>query len=198
MAQANGLKRRDCPRRGLSLSLRGPMAYDHIRILNTLFASGVWYEMTLSEIRVYVAICGHWNWQRLEAYPSINTLAEETRLSRRGVIYAIERLKERGLIRVIKKGRKNYYQIFDYLFKMSLTSKGAKSALIDWIGAGLEKTGAEGGSDKCTRVHQHINYTINHTTITNSFNPVVEKAEPDYMKQMRRDLIASGKYRIQS
>jgi len=58
------------------------MAYDHIRILNTLFASGVWYEMTLSEIRVYVDICSHWNWQRLEAYPSIKTLAEETRLSR--------------------------------------------------------------------------------------------------------------------
>ena len=65
------------------------MAYDHIRILNTLFASGVWYEMTLSEIRTYVAICSHWNWQRLEAYPAINTLAGETRLSRRGVIYAV-------------------------------------------------------------------------------------------------------------
>ncbi|MDP2904798.1 MAG: hypothetical protein Q8O22_00675 [Candidatus Omnitrophota bacterium] len=57
------------------------MAYDHIRILNTLFASGVWYEMTLSEVRVYVAICSHWNWQSLEAYPSINTLTAETRLS---------------------------------------------------------------------------------------------------------------------
>jgi len=30
-----------------------------------------------------------WNWQRLEAYPAINTIAEETRLSRRGVIYAV-------------------------------------------------------------------------------------------------------------
>ena len=45
-------------------------------------------------------------------------------------------------------------------------------------------------------VHHHINYTINHTTITNSFNVALEKAEPDYMKQIRRDLIASGKYRM--
>jgi len=96
------------------------MPYDHIRILNTLFASGVWYEMTLSEVRVYVAICSHWNWQRLEAYPAINTLAQETCLSRRGVIYALEKLKNKGLIRVVKKGRKNYYQIFDYLFKMAV------------------------------------------------------------------------------
>ncbi len=172
------------------------MPYDHIRILNTLFASGVWYEMTLSEVRVYVAICGHWNWQRMEAYPAINTLVAETRLSRRGVIYALERLKGRGLIRVIKKGRRNYYQIFDYLFKMASTSNGAKSALIDWIGADLEKIGEAERADKCKDIHQHINYTINHTTITNSFNPVVEKTEPDYMKQMRKDLLASGRYQV--
>jgi DNA-binding transcriptional MocR family regulator len=170
------------------------MPYDHIRILNTLFASGVWYEMTLSEIRVYVAICGHWNWQRLEAYPSINTLAGETRLSRRGVIYAIERLKGRGLIRVVKRGRKNYYQIFDYLFKMASTSIGAKSALIDWIGADFAKTSAPECPDKCTQVHHHINYTINHTTITNSFNTAEKESGPDYLKQMHRDLLASGRY----
>ncbi|MGB4521012.1 MAG: helix-turn-helix domain-containing protein [Candidatus Omnitrophota bacterium] len=172
------------------------MAYDHIRILNTLFASGVWYEMTLSEVRVYVAICSHWNWQRLEAYPAINTLAEETQLSRRGVIYAIEKLRDKGLIRVVKKGRKNYYQIFDYLFKMASRSISAKTALIDWIGADFDKTSATDCPNKCTRVHHHINYTINHTTITNSFNVSGEKTEPDYLKQMRRDLIISGKYRI--
>lgn len=172
------------------------MPYDHIRILNTLFASGVWYEMTLSEVRAYVAICSHWNWQRLEAYPSIKTLVEETRLSRRGVIYAIGKLKDKGLIRVVKKGRKNYYQIFDYLFKMSSASKGAKSALIDWIGADFSETGAPACPDRCTRLHQHINYTINHTTITNYFNTAVPEPEPDYMKQMRQDLIASGRYRI--
>lgn len=172
------------------------MAYDHIRILNTLFASGVWYEMTLSEIRVYVAICSHWNWQKLEAYPAINTIAEETRLSRRGVIYAVEKLKKRGLIRVVKKGRKNYYQIFDYLFKMASRSKGAKTALIEWIGANPDKINAQGCTNRCTHVHRHINYTINNTTITNSFNAAAEKTESDYLTQMRRDLIASGRYRI--
>ena len=172
------------------------MAYDHIRILNTLFASGVWYEMTLSEIRVYVAICGHWNWQRLEAYPSMKTLAEETYLSRRGVIYAVEKLKKKGLIRVVKKGRKNYYQIFDYLFKMTATSIGAKSALIDWIGADFAKTGEQGCVDGCSPIHHHINYTINNTIITNSFNKSGEKTEPDYLTQMRKDLVESGRYRI--
>ena len=172
------------------------MAYDHIRILNTLFASGVWYEMTLSEIRTYVTICSHWNWQRLEAYPAIKTLAGETRLSRRGVIYAIDKLKKKGLIRVIKKGRKNYYQIFDYLFKMASRSKGAKTALIDWIGADLGNTDAQGSINRCTHVHHHINYTINNTTITNSFNEPEEETRNDYLKQMHRDLIASGRYRI--
>ena len=170
------------------------MTYDHIRILNTLFASGVWYEMTLSEVRVYVAICSHWNWQRLEAYPAINTIAEETRLSRRGVIYALERLKERGIISVIKKKKKNYYQIFDYLFKMIAISIGAKSALIDWIGADFAKTGEQERVDRCTHIHHHINYTINNTIITNSFNKSGEKTEPDYLKQMRSDLLASGRY----
>jgi len=172
------------------------MAYDHIRILNTLFASGVWYEMTLSEVRVYVAICSHWNWQSLEAYPSINTLTTETRLSRRAVIYAVARLKDRGLIRVVKKGRKNFYQIFDYLFKMSSASKGAKSALIDWIGADFAPTGATACPDRCTPAHHHINYTINNTTITNSFNDSKATAEPDYINRMRNDLIAGGKYRF--
>jgi len=172
------------------------MAYDHIRILNTLFASGVWYEMNLSEVRVYVAICSHWNWQRLEAYPAIKTLAGETRLSRRGVIYAIDKLKKKGLIRVIKKGRKNYYQIFDYLFKMASRSKGAKTALIEWIGANPDKINAQGCTNRCTHVHHHINYTINNTTITNSFNEPEEETRNDYLKQMHRDLIASGRYRI--
>lgn len=172
------------------------MAYDHIRILNTLFASGVWYEMTLSEVRTYVAICSHWNWQTLEAFPAINTLAQETRLSRRAVIYAIEKLKNRGLIRVIKKGRKNYYQIFDYLFKMAARSTGAKTALIDWIGVDFNATSATDCSNKRNVVHQHINYTINHTTITNSFNNAMDKDEPDYLRQMRRDLLASGRYRL--
>ena len=171
------------------------MPYDHIRILKTLFASGVWYEMTLSEIRVYVAICGYWNWHSLEAYPSINTLAEEVKLSRRGVIYAIKKLEAKGLIRVVKKGRRNYYQIFDYLFKMASASKGAKSALIDWMGADFGETGAQESPDKCSPVHHHINYTINHTTITNSFNAATEKVEPDYLKQMKEDLLASGRYR---
>ncbi len=170
------------------------MPYDHIRILNTLFASGVWYEMTLSEIRVYISICSHWNWHNLEAYPTIVTLTRESRLSRRGVIYAIEKLQGRGLIRVVKKGRKNYYQIFDYLFKMAATSKGAKTALIDWIGADFARTGEPECPDKCTPIHHHINYTINHTAITNSFNS--PKPEPDYLTRMRQELIAGGKYRI--
>jgi len=170
------------------------MPYDHIRILNTLFASGVWYEMTLSEIRVYVAICSHWNWYALEAYPAINTLAQEVRLSRRGVIYAIKKLEAKGLIRVVRKGRKNYYQIFDYLFKMAATCKGAKSALIEWLGADSDKIDAPEGLNRCTHLHHHINYTINHTTITNSFNSFAEKTEPDYLKQMRKDLLAGGRY----
>ncbi len=124
------------------------MPYDHIRILNTLFTSGVWFEMSLSEVRVYIAICGHWNWHTLEAYPAINTLAQEVRLSRRGVIYAIKKLEAKGLIRIIKKGRKNYYQIFDYLFKMASRSTSAKTALIDWIGADFNKTGAQAGINK--------------------------------------------------
>lgn len=170
------------------------MAYDHIRILKTLFASGVWYEMTLSEVRVYVAICGYWNWQALEAYPAINTLVQEVKLSRRGVIYAIKKLEVKGLIRVVKKGRRNYYQIFDYLFKMAATSKGAKSALIDWIGADFNQIDAQENPNRCTHIHHHINYTINHTTITNSFNAPKREAELDYVKQMREDLLASGRY----
>ncbi len=172
------------------------MPYDHIRILNTLFASGVWFEMTLAEVRVYVAICSHWNWHTLEAFPTINTLAQEVRLSRRGVIYAIKKLEAKGLIRIVKKGRKNYYQIFDYLFKMATRSKGAKNALIEWIGADFEKTGEQGNTNRCSPVHHHINYTINNTTINNSFNTAQEGNEQDYLKQMRKDLLESGKYRI--
>jgi DNA-binding Lrp family transcriptional regulator len=150
----------------------------------------------LPTVRVYVAICSHWNWHTLEAFPTINTLAQEVRLSRRGVIYAIKKLEAKGLIRIVKKGRKNYYQIFDYLFKMAATSKGAKTALIEWIGADFEKTGEQDSINRCTPVHPHINYTINNTTITNSFNKLEEKTESDYLKRMRSDLIASGRYQI--
>lgn len=172
------------------------MAYDHIRILNTLFASGVCYEMTLSEVRVYIAICSHWNWYTLEVYPAIDTLTKETRLSRRGVIYAIGRLEDKGLIRIIKKGRENHYQIFDYLFKMASRSKGAKSALMEWIGVDFSKTGATECKDRCTPAHHHINYTINNTIITNSFKATRKEDEPDYQKQMRQELLTSEKYRF--
>jgi hypothetical protein len=80
---------------------------------------------------------------------------------------------------------------------MAQRSTSAKSALIDWIGADFNKTGASQCPDKCTSVHQHINYTINNTTITNYFNAArTTSDEPDYLKQMREDLIASGKYGI--
>ena len=47
-------------------------------------------------------------------------------------------------------------------------------------------------------VHHHINYTINQTTITNSFNEPEEETKNDYLKQMRSDLLSSGRYQVKA
>lgn len=79
---------------------------------------------------------------------------------------------------------------------MASTSKGAKSALIEWIGADFKETGAQEDPDKCAQVQHHINYTINNTTITDSFSADKGRNEQGYVKQMRKDLIASGRYQL--
>lgn len=61
------------------------------------------------EILIYVCIRRYMNSKTLEAWPSIATIAKESGCARKTVLEIIERIEEKGYIKVIKKGRCNHY-----------------------------------------------------------------------------------------
>lgn len=67
-----------------------------------------------SDVTVAAAIATHVNNRTGQAWPSVNTLAAETRLDRKAVLHAISRLEDTGLLTVNRQpGRGNHYTVAD-------------------------------------------------------------------------------------
>lgn len=163
------------------------MPYDHIRIMNTVFESGVWGKLTASAIKTYTAICKHYNWERRRSNPSIKKIAQECGISKRSVNYAIEELIKEGLI--IKKKEENSlgypfnsYIVVDYLLKelenLSRDTKiplAQRIALANAINCLIPET-----YFTAKRKGLHTNYIVNnYINITNSFNQTSPKIKKE-------------------
>lgn len=71
-------------------------------------------ESSMSARLVLIAIASHADRDGLKAFPSLDTLARETLLSRREVIYSVQTLEELGELRVIRgigRGNPNQYEL---------------------------------------------------------------------------------------
>lgn len=167
------------------------MAYDHIRIMTTVFESGVWGKLTASAIKTYTAICKYYNWQKRRSNPSIKRMAQDCGISKRSVNYAIVELIKEGLI--IKKKQTNFlgydfnsYIVVDYLLKelenlsnntkIPLTQRVALASAINCLFPESYFSSERKGL--------HTNYiTTNYINITNSFNQSNKKTQKNNVRQ---------------
>jgi Helix-turn-helix domain len=71
-------------------------------------------EATSYSRLVLIAIASHANREGKNAFPSLDTIAQEARISRREVVYCVQELEERGelaVIRGIGRGNPNHYEL---------------------------------------------------------------------------------------
>lgn len=71
-------------------------------------------EATLGSRLILICIASHANREGRNAFPSIDTIAKETLMSRREIIYAIQSMEELGeliVIRGIGRGNPNHYEL---------------------------------------------------------------------------------------
>jgi hypothetical protein len=168
------------------------LAYDHIKIQNSLFKSGVWGELTPKACKLYVALCQYYNWREHISKVGAKKLEVTTGLARRSIFRAIKALKDRGLIAVEKlEGLNplglNTYRIIDNLIYSINHAKDPKdrdrvrktlhSALLTLRSA---KTWQGIGSER------HPNYIYNnYVNIQNSFNQKQKKPGSKTVKKER-------------
>jgi biotin operon repressor len=83
----------------------------HVQLPNNMTRSG---NLSPKDLLVYVTIKGHMNAKTKECYPSLDTIAKESGISKPTVRKAIEALKEEGYIIVSSRGRSNQYTFSPY------------------------------------------------------------------------------------
>lgn len=160
------------------------MAYDHIKIQNSLFKSGVWSELTPKACKLYVALCQYYNWRDHISKVGAKKLTVVTGLGRASIFRAIKELKEQGLIVVerlegLNPMGLNGYVVVDNLFYSLNHTKDPKERgsirkrlhSIVMVLPGIKKS---------IRVvsARHPNYIVNnYVNIQNSFNKPTKKSK---------------------
>lgn len=82
------------------------MSKKHTQLPNGMTLEG---ELTPKDLLVYITIKSHMNKDTKNCYPSLDTIVEESGVSKPTVIKSISRLKEKNYLKVGKKGRSNLY-----------------------------------------------------------------------------------------
>lgn len=92
--------------------------------------SGDLARMDGSVVKVYLTIKAYVNFNSGSAFPSIDTIAENSGMSNRQVIRAIDMLETMGYITKEKRGRSNIYTLRE---KIDIKdSSGIKAAIASW------------------------------------------------------------------
>jgi DNA-binding GntR family transcriptional regulator len=92
--------------------------------------SGDLARMDGSVVKVYLTIKAYVNFNSGSAFPSIDTIAENSGMSNRQVIRAIDMLETMGYITKEKRGRSNIYTLRE---KIDIKdSSGIKTAIASW------------------------------------------------------------------
>ena len=94
-------------------------------------------------VTVYLVVKAYTNWKTGKAFPSIETIAEKSGISRRQVINSLATLAENGYIDKTKVGRKNSYTLREKITLKDQEGRPAAFATWDYLPSTVEAARAE-------------------------------------------------------
>jgi len=101
-----------------------------VHVLHAMIEDGDCAAMRPYAFTVYVVIKAHASFRDGTAFPSIDTIAAKTGISRRQVISSLRTLEDSGYLAVERRGRRNYYRLRE---KVAIRGPdGAPAALATW------------------------------------------------------------------
>ena len=101
-----------------------------VHVLHAMIEDGDCAAMRPFAFAVYVVIKSHASFRDGTAFPSIDTIAAKTGISRRQVISSLRTLENAGYLAVERRGRRNHYRLRE---KVAIRGPdGAPTALASW------------------------------------------------------------------
>lgn len=94
-------------------------------------------------VTVYLVVKAYTNWKTGKAFPSIDTIAEKSGISKRQVINSLSTLTENGYIDKSKVGRKNSYTLREKVTLKDQEGRPAAFATWDYLPSTVEAARAE-------------------------------------------------------
>lgn len=94
-------------------------------------------------ITVYLVVKAYTNWRTGKAFPSIETIAEKSGISKRQVINSLALLTENGYLDKVKIGRKNSYTLREKITLKDNEGRPAAYATWDYLPSTVEAARAE-------------------------------------------------------
>jgi hypothetical protein len=94
-------------------------------------------------VTVYLVVKAYTNWKTGKAFPSIDTIAEKSGISKRQVINSLSTLTENGYIDKSKVGRKNSYTLREKVTLKDQEGRPAAFATWDYLPSTVEAARVE-------------------------------------------------------
>lgn len=94
-------------------------------------------------VTVYLVVKAYTNWKTGKAFPSIETIAEKSGISRAKVITSLASLTENGYLDKAKVGRKNHYTLREKVTLKDQEGRPAAFATWDYLPSTVEAARAE-------------------------------------------------------
>jgi len=94
-------------------------------------------------VTVYLVVKAYTNWKTGKAFPSIETIAEKSGISRAQVIRSLASLTENGYLDTAKVGRKNHYTLREKVTLKDQEGRPAAFATWDYLPSTVEAARAE-------------------------------------------------------
>lgn len=94
-------------------------------------------------VTVYLVVKAYTNWKTGKAFPSIETIAEKSGISRAQVIRSLAALTENGYLDTAKVGRKNHYTLREKVTLKDQEGRPAAFATWDYLPSTVEAARAE-------------------------------------------------------
>ena len=153
------------------------MAYDHIKIQNSILKSGAFAELSPKSFKLYVALCNFYNWKDHISKVGAKKLSVTTGLGRASIFRAIKELKDRGLIVVERleglnpMGLNGYVIIDNLLYSLDHSKDPKEKHSIRMRLHSILKTLPGIKNETPVVSERHPNYIINnYVNIQDSFN----------------------------
>lgn len=100
-------------------------------------------KMGPSAVTVYLVVKAYTNWKTGKAFPSIDTIAAKSGISKRQVINSLAVLTENGYLDKVKVGRKNNYTLREKVTLKDQEGRPAAYATWDYLPSTVEAARAE-------------------------------------------------------